>query len=79
MRTTGGTFILGEVHNVREGTSLKTQVFMDQGNCIGPGIGMSEDFFKRMNLVYADEVWDNLKTASTGSNLTKLDLGARQL
>ena len=36
--TMGGTFIVREVHSIRESISLRTRVIMDKGNLISPGI-----------------------------------------
>ena len=74
MGITGSASILGEIHNIREGTSLRVPIIMDQGNLISPGVGMSKGFFQCMNMVYADRARDHVKTASVESILTRLGL-----
>ena len=70
-------YLPSEAYNIREGTRLQTRVLKDQGNLISISIGISEDFLKRMNLVYAEETQGKVRTAAKDSDLTRLGLTER--
>ena len=56
MGTAGGASILGEIHNIKDGSTIQVWAMMDQGYLIHPGVGMSEWFFQDTTIGYAHRV-----------------------
>ena len=70
--TMGGSYVIGMITNDPRGVSIQTRMVLDQGNLVNPGIVVSEEFFLRLELGYADQTKLKLRTASEGSELLTL-------
>ena len=53
--TTGGSYVIGTITNDSRKVSIQTRMVLDQGNLVNPGIVVSEEFFLRLGLGYADQ------------------------
>ena len=72
MGTIGGASILGEIYNIKDGSTIKIQATVDQGNSIHTGVGISERCFRDTTIGYAHRIRDRVNTALVESNLTRL-------
>ena len=70
----GGASIKGAIHNINDGSVTQIRAKIDQGNNIHPGMGISEKFFRKMKMGYAQEAKNCVTTATMESNLTWLGL-----
>ena len=69
---TGDAYIYGRVSNDEKGTHKRTKMMVDQGNLLGAGVGISEGFFKQVNLQYDKISKSKVGTAGKGMAMTKL-------
>ena len=74
MGLAGGASIHGAIHKVKDGSTVRVQATLDQGNNIHLGVGISERFFQDTTMGYAHRTRNYVTTASVESNLTRLGL-----
>ena len=54
--TTRSSYVVGVIIKEGRGVSSHTRMISDQGNCMNPGIVISEELFQMLGLGYANRV-----------------------